>query len=320
MHDNFISVRNIKKGRFGSEPATTRFLQIPSNASEPLPDHAVSSRKEWVASIMAESQDTDAVDAPVRDGDILIFVHGYNNHPKDVLYRHRMLKANLHQAGYRGALVSFDWPSNNVALNYLEDRSDARKTSIKLVDDGIRLFTRQVQDDCVINLHLLAHSTGAYVIREAFDDADDRRHIAATNWSVSQVALISADISAKSMGEDDSKSSSLYRHSVRVTNYQNPYDSVLKLSNIKRVGVAPRAGRIGLPDDAPRKAVNVNCGPYFSGLTQDPKVKGSWDHSWHFNDELFIQDLAHTLSGDIDRDYLPTRIQDSKFGLVLNNK
>ena len=39
-----------------------------------------------------------------------------------------------------------------------------------------------------------------------------------------------------------------------------------KLSNVKRVGVAPRAGRVsrvGLPDNAPAKAVGVDCGAHF---------------------------------------------------------
>lgn len=125
-YDYFVSVRNISMGDFGSEPSTTRFLSIPEDAPKPLPEHAVRSRKDWVTEVKAASANEEA---PVRDGDILVYVHGYNNHPRDVLRRHRMLKRNLDEAGYRGAVVSFDWPSNNVALNYLEDRSDARKNS-----------------------------------------------------------------------------------------------------------------------------------------------------------------------------------------------
>jgi esterase/lipase superfamily enzyme len=250
-------------------------------------------------------------------GDILVFVHGYNNDLPTVMDRHRMLRENLDRAGFGGIVVSFDWPSNNIALNYLEDRSDARKTSIKLVDDCIRLFTITQLRGCAFNVHLLAHSTGAYVIREAFDDADDRRNIAATNWTASQIAFIAADVSSRSMSSRDSKSSSLFRHCVRLTNYQNPYDPVLKLSNIKRVGVAPRVGRIGLPDGAPQKAVNVNCGPYFEPLEETGDVSGVWGHSWYFGDRGFADDLAHTLAGDIDRNYIPTRSRDADGGLNL---
>ncbi|UCC14657.1 MAG: hypothetical protein JSW21_01475, partial [Gammaproteobacteria bacterium] len=112
----------------------------------------------------------------------------------------------------------------------------------------------------------------------------------------------------------------LYRHSVRLTNYQNPYDSVLKLSNIKRVGVAPRAGRVGLPGKLPHKAVNVNCGPYFHNLRPDPQATGAWDHSWFFDDAFFARDLTYTLQGNIDRNYIPTRKRANDGALLLNPK
>lgn len=162
-----------------------------------------------------------------------------------------------------------------------------------------------------MNVHLLAHSTGAFVIREAFDDADDHKSLARHNWTVSQIAFISADVSAKSMGEKDSKSSSLYRHCIRLTNYTNKFDKVLKLSNIKRVGVAPRVGRIGLPDDAPDKAVEVDCSDYFASLKEPPRsgnaFKGTWEHSWHIGNDVFFKDLYHVLRGDEDRHMIPTR-------------
>ncbi len=316
MTDYVISVRNIRRGAFGSEPGTTRFLEIPADADAPHPDHGIG-RTHWVELVMDLAR-TGPDPATGRDcGDILVLVHGYNNELPVIMKRHRRLKKNLAAAGFGGAVVSFDWPSNNIALNYLEDRSDARITSIKLVDDCIRLFTLTQLRGCAYNVHLLAHSTGAYVIREGFDDADDRRNIAATNWTASQVVFIGADVSAKSLGIEDSKSSSLYRHSIRLTNFQNPYDSVLKLSNIKRVGVAPRAGRVGLPERVPHKAVNVNCGPYFRTLMPDPDTTGSWEHSWYFDSPLFAEDLALTLKGDIDRNYIPTRRRGPDGELVL---
>jgi hypothetical protein len=93
---------------------------------------------------------------------------------------------------------------------------------------------------------------------------------------------------------------------------------VLKLSNIKRVGVAPRVGRVGLPDSAPDKAVNVNCGGHYETLQRDPDVS-HWDHAWYFSDPVFAEDLVHTLQGDIDRHYIPTR-KHSKDGLIIKPK
>lgn len=103
-------------------------------------------------------------------------------------------------------------------------------------------------------------TSGGFIIRETFDDVDDRNSIAKTHWSVSQSCFVAADASPKDMAETSSNSNSLYRHFVRLTHYHIPYDSVLKLSNVKPIAVAPRAGRVGLPESAPAKAVGVDCG------------------------------------------------------------
>jgi esterase/lipase superfamily enzyme len=300
MSDYILCARDVKRGRFGDEPGATRFLKVPGRARGIRPGHEIK-RSDWFREVLAE--------AGACGGDILVFVHGYNNDQEIVLKRHRMLKESLRAAGYAGVVASFDWPSADRALNYLEDRSDAKQTAIRLVADCIAPFSVIQSAECRVNVHVLAHSTGAYVVREAFDDADDRPRIASANWTASQVVFIAADVSAKSMGAGHAKSSSLYRHCVRLTNYSNPFDAVLKLSNVKRVGVAPRAGRVGLPEVVPDKAVNVDCGRYYAA--NEERIGdglGAKSHSWYFGDPVFTKDLLHTLEGDIDRRAIPTRV------------
>ena len=77
---------------------------------------------------------------------------------------------------------------------------------------------------------------------------------------------------------------------------------------MKRLGTAPRAGRVGLPESIPAKAVNVDCSEYFAG--KDPAQSdfvGTFNHSWHIGDPVFALDLAMTLEGAIDRHAIPTR-------------
>src|SRR5262249_52298027 len=142
-----------------------------------------------------------------KRGDILVFIHGFNNGQDIVMSRTRRLKMDLTEAGYKGAVVAFDWPSDNMALNYLEDRHDAKKTALQLVKDCIKLFADKQTPDCCINVHLLGHSTGAYLIREAFDDADDTE-LKNAAWTVSQLALIAGDISSDSLSSDNASSES----------------------------------------------------------------------------------------------------------------
>ena len=299
MSDYLISTRKVRKKVFSSEPGPTRFLDVPSSRL-PDPKHEVT-RTEFIERIIGST-------AGPTCADVVFFIHGYNVTQRDLIRRHRSIQRGLKSTGFAGRLISFDWPAFGSAANYLEDRSDARRVALQLVDDGLLTFAGLVKKGCTVNMHVLAHSTGAFIIREALDDADDRSRIAQVNWSLSQIVYVAADVSSKSMSDSSANSNSLYRHCVRLTNYSNPFDSVLKLSNVKRIGVAPRAGRVGLPGDAHSKAVNVDCGERFRQLyPEDGPVVDPKSHSWHFDDPLFFQDLSHTLVGDLDRHVIPTR-------------
>lgn len=324
MSNRFVMcVRDVAGNSFTNEPGPTKFLVVPAGKKAKL-EHE-ETRANWVKKVRRAAVWGKDSRFPERErGDILIFVHGYNNDSEDVRTRHEMLEANLGAAGFKGVVVSFDWPSAGYGINYLEDRHDAKDAARQLVDDGIRILSEKQAADCSINVHVLGHSTGAYIIREAFDDADDCQ-LPNPAWMASQVVFIAGDISAGSMSHGNSSTDALYRHCTRLTNYSNHYDSVLKLSNAKRVGMAPRVGRVGLPEDAPSKTVNVDCSAYFDRLQTDPVVKaqdqvagpGAFDHSWHFGNKVFARDLFETLRGDLDRSVIPTRTTvDGKLHLV----
>lgn len=309
MPDYFISVRNVRRGQFGNEPGPTRFLEIPANDDNPRPTHRIQKR-DWVERVksLAESDTEIEPSTGQPEGNILFWVHGYNNSPSDVLARHRQLQKGLEAQGFKGVVVSFDWPSEQSAASYLEDRHDAKISALRLVDDGIRTLCQEQTNGCRILIQILAHSMGAFVVREAFDDADDVPDIANNNWRVSQVCFIAADISSNSMLAGNAKSRSLYLHSVKVTNYNNPFDTVLRIANAKRIGVAPRLGRVGLPDLTPVSAVNVDCGPFFDTLEPPPNDPlGAFSHTWYIGNDLFQQDLVCTLRGDSEEHCFSTR-------------
>ncbi|WP_430809532.1 MULTISPECIES: alpha/beta hydrolase [unclassified Carboxylicivirga] len=320
----FISVRNVIKPKdgtpyFGNEPGTTTYLDIP-NGEKPHPENHRVNLKSWIAEVLSRAEVgkyKDGEGGQSMDGysygDLLIFVHGYNNSMEVVMKRHDLLQKRLSEKGFKGAIISFDWPSDARTLNYLEDRSDAKATASKLVKDGIALLAaNQVAEDrnkCDIDVHLLGHSTGAYVIREAFYEANQNRRLSRINWQVSQIVFIGGDIARRSLSARNPKSQALFQHSVRITNYQNPFDRALKLSNVKRFGVSPRIGRVGVPDNKPETVVNVNVGDHWRELKRsDNNSDGSWSHSWHFDDPTFADDLVYTLNGDIDRNSIPTRV------------
>lgn len=321
MVDFVMCARAVRNGQFISEPGSSLYLEVPDGsngtvlAPVPLPEHKIR-RDVWIKHLRQAAVWGQDSRLPKKErGDVLVFIHGYNNNQEIVMKRHRQLQSDLRALGYRGAVVSFDWPSADMPLNYLEDRHDAKQTALNLMKDGIYWLAKEQTPDCTINVHLLGHSTGAYVIREAFDDADDAL-LAQLSWVISQVMFISGDVSAASMSGNNPSSEAIYRHCVRFTNYSNRFDSVLKLSNAKRVGMSPRVGRDGLPAGTPAKAVNVDCSSYFNRLDSDPSVKktdqvaeiGAFDHSWQIGNKIFTRDLFETIKGDLDRSVIPTRM------------
>jgi len=70
-------------------------------------------------------------------GDLLFVVHGYNLSVDEVIQRHRRLKEDLLALGFKGAIASFDWPSDDKTLAYVPDRHRAKETAFRLVSDGI---------------------------------------------------------------------------------------------------------------------------------------------------------------------------------------
>lgn len=305
----WISLRKISGGAFADDVdlGPARYLRVP-DGEVPLPRHQISPAQ-WVKEIVGGFVPDPRYPKRGPAGDILFFVHGFNNSIGDVDQRHELIQSGLTTNGFPCRVISFDWPSGTTALGYLQDRDHARITSVRLVSAGVKLFVRSQALQCDIRVHALGHSTGAFVIREGFDHADDGQ-ATATSWTVGQLVLIAGDVSADSFSASDPETESTYRHCYRLTNYFNGYDEVLQISNVKRVGLSPRVGRVGLPGNAPEKTVNVDCSSHFHSTYPDTgnvEVDLTTSHSWYFSDATFHRDLAITLAGSIDRSLIPTR-------------
>ncbi len=316
-----LSTRHHKKGSINAqcinEAACANYLILPDDAISS--DHNIhhTNQERWITELTKAATSGHHPDhhplAQFKTGNILFFVHGYNNNQEEVIQRHKLLDKNLKEQGFIGTIVSFDWPCTPYTLNDLEDRMDAYQSALQLVISGITpLAINQLNErknQCDINVHLLGHSTGAYVIREAFYQASKNRTLQRIHWNVNQICFIGGDIAQKSLQKDDSKSQPLFEQSTRITNYQSPYDTALKISGINRSGLSPRCGRVGIPNNAPAHVVNVHCGAHWLSLTSpfSQDTNDNWTHSWHFYCKHFAEDLAQTLLGDIDRLAIPTR-------------
>jgi len=307
-----MTVREVRRdGTWGPDPDKIRWLRVPGRQS-PTAKHEDKDGDAVINDIMASAganEHRDAQNQPA--GDLLVFVHGFNNSPEEVVTRHRKIKANLRTFGYKGEVLSFDWPCDQTATAYLDDRSRARETARLLVTDCISKFAARARlagmtdEGCNLNIHILAHSMGTFVVREAFAQTSDFTSINNSPWLVNQAAFISGDISSDTMCETDRDARAIARRVMRLTNYYNPFDSVLSISNAKRLGTQPRAGRVGLPTERHRRFVDLRCGEHYE--SKYSKLDIGYSHSFWFDDATFYRDFAYNISGEIDRSYIPTR-------------
>jgi pimeloyl-ACP methyl ester carboxylesterase len=324
-NDYVISTRKIVNAAFTASPGPARYLRIPSDATAALPAHASTSEGDigrWIDEAIGLADGDENPNSISERGDILVFLHGYNNTPESILWRQRRLYQDLKAEGWHGTVIGFDWPCDNNTLNYLEDRQDAAAVALELVRSCVARLAKRQRRGCETNIHLIGHSTGAYVIMEAFAQAEKLGELFKSPWRIGQVAFIGGDVAASSLSQGDGWSAPMFRRIMRLTNYNNPYDAALGVSNAKRLGVAPRAGRVGAPADADPKVSDVDCGPYF--LVLDPAKSvfaqgANFTHSWHIGDRIFARDLAMTLEGAIDRRAIPTR-QSRDGRLILSDE
>jgi pimeloyl-ACP methyl ester carboxylesterase len=305
MAKYWISLRKVSGGAFSNDLdfGSTRYLAGPDGRA-PTPDDQIG-RIEWLRRIIAEFP-ADAKTGKI-EGNILFFVHGFDNSVENVNERHDKLSAGLAANGFPCIVISYDWPSGQQTFAYLDDLDKAKTSAIQLVNAGVKLLLRAQDEECMIAVHALAHSMGAYVTREALDHADDGQSTR-ENWTLNQLVFISGDVDAADFSANNKETESTYDHCYRFTNFFSRFDQALQVSNVKRAGVAPRVGRVGLPADAPDKGVNVDCSDYFSSVYGADGGGTIWrTHSWYFDDPIFLQDLSITLRGAIDRVKIPTR-------------
>jgi hypothetical protein len=299
----FITVRSVYKNEFGDDLGAIRYLAGPDGVA-PAPSHAIGV-KAWITQVMASFPRNDK---GVATGNVLFFVHGFNVGMADVDAEQGNVKTGL--AGkFPCTIISFDWPSWTDTFAYLAELDTAKKTAINLVNAGVTPLLAAQTNDCRVAVHALCHSMGAYVVREALDHADDGA-TTGTDWMLNQLVLIAGDVDAADFVDGNKNTESMLGHAYRLTNYFNRYYEVLQISNVKRAGVEPRAGRVGLPDNAPANTVNVDCSSHFNTIRRSgdgPVEAASWSHSWYFTDTTFYADLAQTLLGAIDRAVIAER-------------
>lgn len=308
----FITTRNISRPRgkpafFADEPANPSYVISPKNSNTLDPkdrETGSNAEKRWARKVLAAAKQPDGT------GDIVISIHGYNNDAEDAFKSHKTLTQNLAKHGLDNAVfVGYSWPSKGSFTNYLEDDSDARETAIHLVKSGLRLFALLSEPDCRIRVHVMAHSMGALVVREALRAASGSKPTREGSWGLTQLLFYGADISSTSLKTE--AAAELFGKSQRFTNYFNRHDAVLATSNVKRFLSSPRLGRHGAPAEVLHKMVDVDMSGRWKEIDNNSDLDtidgARKSHSFYIADDKFAKDVVATIKGNLDRREIPNR-------------
>jgi esterase/lipase superfamily enzyme len=273
----------------------------------------------WVTSIINSFPPgaSNAVGHPDRSGDILFLVHGFNVSHQSAKAFHLKCVSQLQKQGWFGRVVSYDWPSDGLVFAYLPDRVNARAAASTLVSGAISVLEAVQKKQCTINVHVLAHSMGCFVVQQAISWSYQD---VAADWKIGQLMFAAADVDYTVFEVGNPSATAFLQHAGRLTAYCNAYDKALLISNTKRLELAPRMGRVGLPDAAPPMMCEVNCSALFQAVCSNIQgdLSPSLTHSFYFDQQPFWRDVVLTLGGGIDRSIFPTRDQDP--GNALANR
>ncbi|MFQ6162159.1 alpha/beta hydrolase [Sinorhizobium meliloti] len=94
------------------------------------------------------------------DGSVLVFIHGFNNHFEDAVFRFAQI---VHDSGARSVPVLATWPSRGSLLAYGYDRESTNYTRNAVE----RLFQYLARDPEVKEVSILAHSMGNWLALES---------------------------------------------------------------------------------------------------------------------------------------------------------
>ncbi|QTC92682.1 alpha/beta hydrolase [Brevundimonas goettingensis] len=254
--------------------------------------------------------DLRAVMASGPKTDTLVFIHGFNVTFDGALQAGALLAQSLSVEGRPVNIVVFSWPSDGKAIplmSYYSDREDARVTGPAVARAFLKFrdYVLALKDSeyCQRNVHLLVHSMGAYVLRNAIQALIAKDQNSLTRL-FDQILLAAPDEDDDTF-EHDTKLRLLPRIGRQVTVYFNPRDKGLLVSD-KTKANPDRLGSDGprMVDLIPKKIACVDC-RIVSGAA-DPFV----EHSYYIRSQAMAADISnvladHPLDGFPNREYLP---------------
>ncbi len=98
MSSFVLSIRDevSSENKFGVRIGSVSYLQVPDDATEPMPSHKVGDVRQWLDGIVGQANPPGTTAG--KELDIVFFVHGYNTDAKEALVRQRLVRKRYKNA------------------------------------------------------------------------------------------------------------------------------------------------------------------------------------------------------------------------------
>jgi len=230
----------------------------------------------------------------IAGASVLVFVHGFADDAEKVVERHRSIRPHV-PSGV--SLVSFDWPAGNRDKPYETDKANAALSAPKLMSECLNvLLTSKLFEGK--NIHLFAHSMGAYVTETAFQPQQSIK--------INHVLMAAADVDQLNYRDKSAPLTNFLGKCADLTAYWSTDDAALQDS--EKLNKYTPLGLKGYPDpDTPGGCYGVQCTTYYNRYVKYSGQDATFSHIWYIlypvippqppsvND--FYTDMIKTLQG-----------------------
>jgi esterase/lipase superfamily enzyme len=234
------------------------------------------------ASTGKDAQEKTLEDIPTNK-DTLLLIHGFNNDFDEVTAAYLGFARKVRQAGFKGNVIGFTWPSYGQWFQYFGDIEQVEYAAFAFLN--FLLAFRPLLGDH--KFHVNTHSLGAYLLIRAlaaYSRIDAIAEPLPGSFIVDEMTFFAADVSNEILeaGEDGNIA---VAEAGRLTSYFSYRDPVLGISQ-----VINHDGRLGLagaqrPSRLPKNAFQIDC----STLIES--------HSAYRDTPEVMEDLAQVLDG-----------------------
>jgi len=279
----------------GVTPPSIHQVFVSPESRQPSPNAPAGQRVAPHFSLFGEIQTNMKADVQ----DTVLFIHGFDYKFNEALVGLGLLRQRLNLGGFKAAnMVVFTWPSDSSMtpfLSYASDRRDAKDSGEAggraLLQLSDFLNALKPGDFCRGRIHIVAHSMGVYVLRNAIQ-ALIKNLPASPPTLFDQVLLIAGDEDYDAL-ELDYKLAPLSHLCKRIHVYYNPEDIALDISrttkgNPRRLGSRGPRNSAAIPDSV----VLVDASNVSRWNDSD------WDyHHYYIHAPEMASDMAQVLLG-----------------------